>query len=205
MAYGKFITLEGCEGVGKSTQLKLLKDALDARGIDSVFTREPGGSVLAEKIRTLIITEEMDALTEAMLFAAARVEHVNQVILPALKEGKFVVSDRFVDSSVAYQGYARKLGEDFVKELNAYAYRTCLPDATVFIDMNPADSWRKRKGTVVEGDRLEAESAEFHSAVYRGFKTLAEKDDRIVSVVPGADKTETAAKILAALKEKGIF
>ena len=161
-----FITFEGCEGVGKSTQAKRLCNYLQESGQDVVFTREPGGTPFAEKVRELILTQEMSAESEAELFAAARCDHIDNLLLPALKSGKTVICDRYTDSSIAYQGYARGLGADRVKSLNFYAYEKCLPDAVVFIDMNPLESWRRKNGKTVEGDRLEAESDSFHTKVY---------------------------------------
>ena len=202
---GKFITFEGCEGVGKSTQLKFLQEYLVSTEQEAVFTREPGGTPLAEKIRELILREDMCAETEAQLFAAARIDHLNNLILPALREGKIVVCDRFLDSSVAYQGYARGLGRDYVLGVNDYTVKTRLPDAVVFLDMDPLHSWRKQKGAVVENDRLEAEKDEFHLAVYNGFKELAASGDRYISVIPDVDKAVTAKKIRDALIERGLI
>ena len=115
---GKFITFEGCEGVGKSTQLRLIREYLEKTNQNVVFTREPGGTPLAEKIRNIILTENMCAETEAELFAAARCDHIRNLILPALNDGKTVICDRFVDSSLAYQGYGRNLGYERVKDIN---------------------------------------------------------------------------------------
>lgn len=200
-----FITFEGCEGVGKSTQLKYLKEYLEQTGQDAVFTREPGGTPLAEKIRDLILKEDMSAECEALLFAAARADHIDNLILPALREGKIVVCDRYIDSSIAYQGYARDLGEEAVLTLNRYAVQNCMPDAVVFIDMNPLASWRRQKGKTVEDDRMEAETDGFHLSVYRGFRELSEKYDRFIPVVPDVDKSVTAEKIRNALIEKGLI
>lgn len=201
----KFITFEGCEGVGKSTQLAMLKKYLEETGQGAVFTREPGGSVLAEKLREIILRDDMSAECEASLFAAARCDHIDNFILPALREGKIVVCDRYLDSSIAYQGYARGLGKERVEELNFYAVRTCLPDATVFIDMNPLNSWRRQKGKVIENDRLEAENDAFHLAVYKGFRELAASEKRFVTVIPDEDKNVTAERIVTKLRERGLI
>ena len=202
---GKFIAFEGCEGVGKSTQLRFLKEYLEKTGQDAVFTREPGGTPLAEKIRELILTCEMPAETEALLFAAARADHIDNLILPALSEGKIVVCDRYLHSSVAYQGYARGLGEETVFSFNRYAVEKCMPDAVVFIDMNPLESWRRRKGHVIENDRMEAEKDEFHLRVYEGFKYAEKNRDNFLPVIPEEDKRETGAKIVAALRQRGLI
>lgn len=202
---GKFIVFEGCEGVGKSTQLHLLKEYLEKTGQKAVFTREPGGTPVGEKIRSLLLGEEMSAECEALLFAAARCEHIDKVILPALERGELVVCDRYVDSSIAYQAFGRKLGRKRVEEINAYAFASCMPDAVVFIDMNPLNSWRRQKGKIVENDRMEKESDGFHLAVYLGFKESASSTDRFISVIPDEDKLVTASLIVNALKAKGLI
>lgn len=201
----KFIVFEGGEGVGKSTQLKFFDEYLKKTGQKAVFTREPGGTPLAEKIRKLILEEEMNAESEALLFAAARADHIDNFILPNLRDGNIVVCDRFVDSSIVYQGFARDLGEDKVRFYNDYAMKNCLPDAVVFLDMNPLESWRRKKGTVIENDRLEREKDEFHLAVYNAYSSLAKKDDRFISIIPCEDKEQTAKKIVEALRDRGII
>ncbi len=201
----KFITIEGCEGVGKSTQVKYLKDYLEATAQSAVFTREPGGTPVSEKIRDIILKEQMSSLCEAHLFAAARIEHIKQVILPSLAEGKLVVCDRYIDSSLAYQGFARGLGIERILQINDFAFKSCMPKYTVFLDMNPNNSWRKQKGKVID-DRMEEESAEFHLAVYEGFKKLAASfPERYISIVPQEDKRATAKSIVEALRVRGII
>ena len=202
---GKFITFEGCEGVGKSTQLRLIKEYMQATGQEAIFTREPGGTPLAEKIRNIILTEEMCAETEAELFAAARCDHIDNLILPALREGKTVICDRYVDSSLAYQGFGRNLGYERVKDINFYAFENCMPDAVVFIDMNPLESWRRKKGTVIENDRMEKERDSFHVKVYEGFKTIEGKNGNYLSVIPETDKVATSSKIIEGLKQRGLI
>ena len=202
---GKFITFEGCEGVGNSTQLRFLKEYLEKIGVDAVYTREPGGTPLAEKIRTLILTEEMSAETEALLFAAARADHIKNLILPALDAGKTVICDRYLDSSLAYQGFGRDLGYDRVLSYNAFAVENCLPDGVLFIDMNPLESWRRKKGHVVENDRMEAEKDEFHLRVYEGFKYAEKNRDNFLSVRPDVDKNVTHEMIVNALRERGLI
>ncbi len=200
-----FIVFEGCEGVGKSTQLRFLEEYLKESGQEAVFTREPGGTPLAEEIRQLILTKQMSAETEAALFAAARCDHIDNLILPALREGKIVVCDRYIDSSLAYQAYARGLGEDFVCKMNEYALKNCMPEAVVFLDMDPLHSWRRQKGKVVENDRIEKEADEFHLAVYKGYKALAEKNERFLCIQTDVDKNVTAGRIIEALKKRGII
>jgi len=200
-----FIVFEGCEGVGKSTQLRFLKEYLEKVGRPAVFTREPGGTPLAEEIRQLILTKPMSAETEAALFAAARCDHIDNLILPSLKEGKLVVCDRYIDSSLAYQAYARGLGEDFILKMNDYAVRNCMPEAVVFLDLNPLESWRRKKGKVIENDRIESEADAFHLAVYEGYKKLAAKCDRYLCVESNIDKNVTAQNVLNALRGRGII
>ncbi len=200
-----YIVFEGCEGVGKSTQLRFLKEYLEKAGRPAVFTREPGGTPLAEEIRQLILTKPMSAETEAALFAAARCDHIDNLILPSLQEGKLVVCDRYIDSSLAYQAYARGLGEDFILKMNDYAVRTCMPEAVVFLDLNPLESWRRKKGKVIENDRIEGEADAFHLAVYDGYKKLAAKCDRYLCVESNIDKNVTAQNVLNALRGRGII
>lgn len=205
---GKFITLEGCEGVGKSTQLNMLKDYLEMTGQPAIFTREPGGTPEAEAIRKIILDIDLcvSPRVEALLFAAARVSHIDNLLLPSINEGKLVISDRYLDSSFAYQGVARELGIDYVKEINKYAVENCLPDCTVFIDMDPEFSWRRQKGSVISGDRMENESILFHKKVYSGYDAVARLyPERIVRVIPDIDKTVTHQRILEALKSRGMI
>ena len=132
---GLFITFEGVDGCGKSTQMRFLSEYLEELGVEHILTREPGGCPVAEEIRQILLSKEdkdMEDMTEALLFAAARVQHIEQVIKPALAEGKVVLCDRYLDSSVAYQGYGRLLGEDTVLNVNRYAVEHCMPDVTFF-------------------------------------------------------------------------
>ncbi len=201
----KFITFEGCEGVGKSTQLNLLREYLVKTNQPAIFTREPGGTPLAEKIRELLLADNMTAQCEALLFSAARCEHIDNVIIPALNNGLLVVCDRYLYSSVAYQGYARKLGADYIYAINDYAVNNCLPEATVFIDMNPLTSWRRQKGKIIENDRMEKEKDDFHYLVYEGYKKIEAQNDSFVTVVPDVDKMITSQKIIDGLRNKGII
>lgn len=200
-----FITIEGCEGVGKSTQVRLLQEYLEKTNQRAVFSREPGGNEVAEKIREIILHQKMDALCEAHLFAAARIEHINKIILPAIKKGSLVICDRYIDSSFAYQGFARELGLDKVKQINEYALKNCMPEYTIFIDMNPLNSWRRQKGKVID-DRMEGESGEFHLRVYHAFKELAKLfPERYIEITPQNEKDLTNQSIINALRERGII
>ena len=204
----KFITLEGCEGVGKSTQLNMLKEYLEKTGQEAFFTREPGGTPVAEAIRKILLDQSLtiEPKVEAMLFATARISHIDEVIIPNLEQGKIVISDRYIDSSLAYQGFARNLGLDFVQTVNKYAFDVCMPDCTIFIDMDPEFSWRRQKGNKISNDRLENEKLEFHKGCYIGFTELAKVfKDRIIKIVPDIDKNETHRRIVEALKNKGVI
>ena len=198
-----FVTFEGCEGVGKSTQLALLKDYLKKTGQEAVYVREPGSTEISEKIRSIIPDPEntaMTAQTEALLYAAARAQLVAEVIRPALDAGKTVICDRYVDSSVAYQGYARGLGVGFVAKINSYALENAVPDVTVFIDLRPSASFR----SVSRDDRLEREEESFHDKVYEGYIAQSKASNgRFVMIKPEKDKFDTHRKILAALRERG--
>ena len=205
---GKFITFEGCEGVGKSRQLSLLKEELDNMKISYLLTREPGGNDIAEKIRGIILDKENEDMTdrcEALLYAAARVQHIEKTIIPALNEGKLVICDRYMDSSFAYQSYARNLGFSYVKEVNGYAYENCMPDLTLFLDLPPKEAF-KRKGGVELNDRMEISGMEFHENVYKGYQELCKKfPERIVKIDCSGSKAETHAKIMDVLKKHGVI
>lgn len=205
MNKGLFITFEGPDGSGKTTQINACAEYLRAKGFDVVLTREPGGTPIAERIRDVILSPEnkgMDSMCEAMLYAAARAEHVDKVILPALNEGRVVISDRFVDSSHVYQGMARGLG-DSVRVINAYATRGLMPDLTVLLLLDPEEGKRRmearvEKGQAAELDRIELEKLEFHKKVFEGYQELAEEDpDRIVSLDASGSIEEIASSIRA--------
>ncbi len=206
MKRGKFITFEGCDGCGKSTQLKLFSDYLTKEGIPHIFTREPGGGKISEQIREVLLSGknmEMTDECEALLYAAARVQHLSDRVEPALVEGKLVICDRYVDSSLAYQAYARGLGVDFVRSINAYALKAYLPDCTVFIDLSPAEAFARKKGAD-ENDRMEFAGMAFHERVYAGYKAIAKAEPERVACVDGRQTPEEIfGDILKILKERG--
>ncbi len=172
MKRGYFITFEGGDGSGKSTQIKKLKTYLEARNHQVTLTREPGGTEIGEKIRKIILdpaSGEMSAMAEALLYAASRAQHVAQVIRPALESGHIVICDRFIDSSMAYQGYGRGLGEA-VRIINQYAAGECMPDLTFLMKLAPRMGSRRIEGR--EKDRIECEEDAFHQAVYQGYEEL---------------------------------
>ena len=205
---GKFVTFEGCEGVGKSRQIKLLEEYLSENGVKYFLTREPGGTDVSEQIRKILLdgkNAEMTDRCEALLYAASRAQVVSETILPRLNAGELVFCDRFVDSSFAYQGKARTLGYKFIEEINSFVLESCMPDVTIFLDLSPEQAFL-RKGGADMTDRLETSGADFHRAVYKGYLELAEKyKDRIVRIDASGSKAETHAKIIAALKEKGVI
>lgn len=202
---GKFITFEGCDGCGKSTQLRLLSEYLTKNGIAHIFTREPGGGKISEAIRGILLNgknAEMTDECEALLYAAARVQHLHDRVEPALCEGKLVVCDRYVDSSLAYQAYARGLGVEFVGKINAFALEKYPPDVTVFIDLTPEAAFKRKHGAD-ENDRLEQAGIAFHKKVYDGYKRLAEEySDRIVRVDGTKSPEGIFADVLRILKER---
>ena len=200
-----FVTFEGCEGVGKSTQLKFVEEYMNKTGQDAIFIREPGSTEISEQIRSVILdptNTEMHDYTEALLYAASRAQLVQQVIKPALKEGKTVICDRFIDSSVAYQGYARHLGAQVIKDINKYALDGLMPDLTIFIDLAPDKCFR----AVKNNDRIEQEKLSFHQDVYKGYVAeMNSSNGRIVSVKPDLNRFVTRDRILNVLRERGVI
>jgi dTMP kinase len=174
---GLFITFEGSDGSGKSTQINLLSEYLVEKGKDALITREPGGTRIGDKIRELLLdpsNSEMDDRTEMFLYAASRAQHVNEVIKPALESGKMVISDRFVDSSYVYQGGARGLGEA-VTEVNKYAIDGCEPDVTFLLLLDPEISQERMQTQNRSQDRIEAEGISYQSKVTEAYRALAEE------------------------------
>ena len=203
MKKGLFITMEGPDGSGKSTQIEEIKCFFEQRGDSVVLTREPGGTSIGEKIRTILLdreNKEMDPMTEAMLYAAARAQHVAQVIRPALKEGKHVICDRFLDSSIAYQGYGRGLG-DCVSIINAYAVQDCMPDLTFLMKLKP-EIGRKRIGENRQ-DRIEMETLDFHNQVFAGYEELElQFPERIVGIDASREVEEIREEILYQIERR---
>lgn len=198
MKKGYFITFEGGDGAGKSTQIKKLMEYLESKGYDVILTREPGGTDIGEKIRQIILdpeNKEMDSVTEAMLYAASRAQHVSQVIKPSIEAGKIVICDRFIDSSIAYQGYGRNLG-DSVSIINSYAVGKYMPHKTFLLKLKPQAGSLRMAGR--EKDRIELEAASFHQTVYDGYEALEkEYPDRIV----GIDASRTIEEIADEIKK----
>ena len=189
-AAGRFITFEGGEGCGKSTQIRLLADRLRAAGKEVLLTREPGGTALAEKIRTLVREESDDppnSLAETLLFLASRAQVVEGVIRPALESGTWVLCDRFADSTFAYQGYGRGLDLDELRRINSFATGGLAPDRTILLNVSPevsAKRMRAREAATNTGaDRMEKAGDDFHSRLRRGFLELAAAEPERFSVI----------------------
>jgi dTMP kinase len=195
-----FVTFEGVDGSGKSTQAELLRDAFAAEGREVVSTREPGGTELGERVRELLLNgPEMTPWAEAALFAAARAELVATVIRPALERGADVISDRYVDSSLAYQGIARGVGVDHVLELNLHVVQGLMPDLTVLLLLDPAEA-AARAG---ETDRLERAGADFRAQVDSAYRELAERfPERIVPLDGGRPADELSEVIRERLRSR---
>ena len=201
---GRFITLEGGEGVGKSTQLKALATALRQRGLDVVETREPGGSPGAEAIRALLLNgsdEEWGAEAEALLFAAARADHVDKVIRPAIQSGRWVLCDRFVDSSLAYQGGAGGLGLEAVRRINGFGIGEWFPDRTLVLVL-PEGAERALARDGNRSDRIGGRPGAYHAAVDAAFREIAaEEPDRVRLVDASGSPEQVTSRLLAALED----
>ncbi|WP_426348249.1 dTMP kinase [Alloiococcus sp. CFN-8] len=202
---GLFITFEGPEGAGKTTIVEALKRYTEANGISCIYTREPGGISISEQIRDIILKEEntlMDGKTEALLFAASRRQHLVEKVIPALKSGKIVVCDRFIDSSLVYQGYARNLTMESVMRVNSFAIGEYMPDITIYLDIDPELGLsRISKNTGREINRLDLETLDFHKKVREGYKLLIKEfPDRIIEIDASKDMEEVFEAVLTALR-----
>ncbi len=203
-----FITIEGCDGVGKTHQTSLLKQYCQEIGANVIFTREPGGSDIAEQIRHIILdakNSSMDDMCEAFLYAASRIQHLHDIVKPALEQGKIVFCDRYVHSSYVYQGLGRGLGLQNIVDLNKIAVGEYMPEFTIFLDLSPEKAFA-RKGGADQTDRMEAVDYSFHEKVYNGYKQLiAEDPSRFVVIDASGTKEQTQEKLRRALRDKGII
>ena len=184
---GLFIVMEGPDGSGKTTQINLLKEYLEEAGYECLITREPGGTVIGEEIRQLILNpehKEMSPVTEMLLYAASRAQLVHEVIGPALEEGKIVISDRFVDSSIVYQGIARILGISTVSAVNAPGIGIYRPDGIFFIDLSEAEGLRRKKEQK-NLDRMEQEGIDFHHMVSEGYRKVLSGRPEVMKIDGG--------------------
>lgn len=204
MNKGRFITIEGIEGSGKSTLIGKLKRYIEAQGYEVVMTREPGGSEIAEQIRSVILNRQninMDGMTEALLYAAARRQHLMEKVIPAIEGGKIVLCDRFIDSSLAYQGHARGLGLDKVYAINQVAIEGCIPDITLYLDLDPEKGLaRINADQNREVNRLDLEHLSFHYKVREGYQILLERFPERMFLInadqPTDDVLEEAIRVL---------
>jgi len=207
MDKGIFITLEGPEGSGKSTQLSLLAEELERRDIAYITTREPGGTPIANALRAILLdnaTLNLGARAELLMLQAARADHVEKVIRPAIERGLIVLCDRFSDSSIAYQGAGRGVDREFIEGLNFFSTAGLLPDLTILVDIDPAIGLSRagRQGAL-ELDRVESAGLDFHQRVREGFLSLVDKEPDRVCLFDGAkDKTELAREILILVLER---
>ncbi len=204
---GLFFAFEGGEGTGKTTQLKILAGDLTKQGYDVVTTYEPGDTPVGARLRALLLdpATTVTAQTEALLYAADRAEHVAHVVAPALARGAIVLSDRYIDSSIAYQGYGRELDVEVVTRTSTWATGGLLPDLTVLLDLPPHDGLLRARGRSGRVDRLEGEAVDFHNRVRAGFLALAESDPARYAVIPAdgapdqvADRIRAAVDALLA-------
>ncbi|HHX95405.1 MAG TPA: dTMP kinase [Clostridia bacterium] len=190
---GKLITLEGPEGAGKTTQSDALLQWLVKAGYDLVVTREPGGTDLGRRIRHMLLDAGSDITDKAeiLLYAADRAQHVEKVIIPALRRGRIVLCDRYIDSTTAYQGYARGLGTEFVEQVNRIATGGLVPDLTLIYDIPPDKGMARKKSSL---DRLEQEDLEFHRLVREGYLMIARKEPSRVKVINALNDIETVTR-----------
>lgn len=200
MRRGKLITFEGGEGAGKSTQVALLAERLRAAGIEAVITREPGGTALAEAIRSLVLEAEPEPVTELLLFAAARAEHVTKVIRPALEQGRWVVSDRFIDSTRVYQGVLGGVPQALISAIEAGSVAPTFPDLTVILDLPPVEG---RKRTQARGalTRFDAADEAYHEKLRQAFRDIARSEPERCVIIDGARAPEEIADDVWSLVE----
>jgi len=206
MTIGKFITFEGGEGAGKTTQAKMLCEALEGAGIETLLTREPGGTFGAEAIRNLVLegtSDRWSGMTELLLMYAARLDHMEKLIKPALERGVWVISDRFADSSLAYQGYARGLGAEKVKAVHAAVMDGFEPDLTILFDIDPILAQKRVETRGEDLSRFDAESIAFHNTLREAFLNIAEENsERIFTVDAAASRDSVQTRILFAISQK---
>lgn len=202
---GLFITMEGPDGAGKSTQIERLRTYLIERGYEVVIARDPGGTVISEAVRQIILNKEyteMCSNTELLLYTAARAQLVQEVIRPALEAGKAVICDRFLESAVVYQGIARDMGIEKVYAVNEYALEGLRPQLTILLDLSAEEGLRRKKNQA-ELDRMEAEGLLFHQKVVEGYRLLAEREkNRIMKISASLPVDEIHDKIVSAIEEK---
>lgn len=200
---GKFIAFEGSDGSGKTTILNNVEKFLIENNIDFIITREPGGTKISEEIREILLSNdnsEMSARTEALLYSASRAQHVDELIIPNLQKGKLVISDRYVLSSLAYQGFGRDLGYDKVKEINDFATDNLSPDYTFFFNVDPITVLKRKRNNFVT-DRLENESNSYHNKVYNGYQEILKRNkDNLIIIDASKSIEEVTEQTISKLK-----
>ena len=210
MSKGRLISFEGLDGAGKTTQMDLLERWLQSRGVPYVRTREPGGTPLGVEIRRLLLNRPelaIEPLAEAFLFQADRAQHFARLVIPALSEGKLVITDRCFDASIAYQGYGRGVGAELVEHLSMLAMQGRVPDLTILLDLDPAEVHRRtdtsgdRSGTREERTRFDAEAEDFHRRVQEGFRALARAHPERIKVVDASRSPEEIHREITRLVE----
>ncbi len=206
-----FITMEGGEGSGKTTHSLLLKEYLENKGFEVLLTREPGGTALAESMRSMILNpnSNLEPLSELLLFEAARVQHIKEIILPALERGKAVICDRFTDATVAYQGFGRNLSISLINKLNSAASMGIEPLITIYMDIDPKQGLSKAKSLDKEsygkkGDRIERESVNFHQSVRKGYLSQAKKYPERIKIIKTQKKQEDTQNLIRKAVEKAL-
>ena len=199
-----FITFEGGEGTGKTTQINILKKYLEDQGLEVIITREPGGVISAENIRAVIFDNEIDPITETMLYAAARREHYIKKIKPALDAGKIVICDRFIDSSIVYQGIVRGAGVDLVENINKYAINNVEPDLTIFFDLDPETGLKRISLRNEQMNRFDKESLDFHLKVRKGYNLLSKTRNRFVLIDASKSIEDVTKQIINIMKISGV-
>lgn len=200
---GKFITFEGIEGCGKTTQIKLLNEHLRKKGLKTVLSREPGGTKIGDDIRKILLdpsNKMMKPLTELILYGASRAQHLEELIKPSIADGKMVLCDRYSDSTTAYQGAARRLPTEVLKKIDDIATGGFKPDLTIVLDVDPAEGL-KRAGRRSAPDRFEQEEMSFHERVREGYLRIAKADPRRVKVVDGSGSVENIQAEIVKLVE----
>ena len=199
----KFITFEGIDGCGKSTQARLLLDHMNNSGVETILVREPGGTNISESIREILLhssSSQMGDRTESLLMTASRAQLTQELIVPNMDQGKFVIADRYSDSTLAYQGGGRNLDIEWLIELNNYATFTLLPDITFFVDIRPDEALRRQDS---DKDRIEGEGIEFQTRVRKTYQILAERfNDRYVIIDGYAEKGDIHQKVLNEMKRR---
>ena len=210
MSKGRLISFEGLDGAGKTTQIDLLERWLQSRGVPYIRTREPGGTPLGVEIRRLLLNRPelaIDPLAETFLFQADRAQHFARLVIPALGEGKLVITDRCFDASIAYQGYGRGVGAELVEQLSMLATRGHVPDLTILLDLDPSavhgrtDTSSDRSGTREERTRFDAEAKDFHQRVQEGFRALARAHPERIKVVDASRSPEEIHREITRLVE----